>query len=139
MSQNKTQPTKLSVEEFLGNITPEQKQKDCRSLVELMKKVSGHDPVMWGNIIGFDQYHYKYDSGREGDFFKIGFAPRAKNIAVYAAAYNDDLDEKKKQLGKIKLGKSCIYINKLEQVNEELLGEILKESIEIIEKRYPTE
>lgn len=90
-------------------------------------------------VVPFYTKVFDWEIKRAGDFFKIGFAPRAKNIAVYAAAYNDNLDKKKEQLGKIKLGKSCIYINKLEQVNEELLEEILKESIEIIERRYPAD
>jgi hypothetical protein len=136
---NKTQPTPQDPKEFFATIEPAQKREDCLALHQIMQEVSGCKPILWGNILGYDQYHYKYDTGREGDMLLIGFAPRAKNISIYAAAYNDALDERKKELGKVKLGKSCIYINKLSDINTDLLKEILKESIRITRERYPQE
>ncbi|MBF4985691.1 DUF1801 domain-containing protein, partial [Nonlabens mediterrranea] len=88
-------------------------------------------------MIGSYTYHYKYETGREGDFFIIGFAPRSKNISIYATAYNEQLDKKKADLGKVKLGKSCIYINKLSDISEDKLRVVLKESIIINKERYP--
>lgn len=137
MSQNKTQPTEEKVSLFLDSITPEQKQEDCKKLDQIMQEISGESPVMWGNMVGYGQYHYKYETGREGDMFLIGFAPRSRNISIYAACYDDGLDAKKEKLGKVKLGKSCIYVNRLEDIDLELLKEILSESIEITLARYP--
>lgn len=136
---NKTQPTEKKVEEFIENITPDRKKEDCKKLDKLMREVSGESPVMWGNMVGYGQYHYKYETGREGDMFLIGFAPRSQNISIYGAAYDDALDAKKEKLGKVKLGKSCMYIKRLENIDLDTLREILEESIEITLKRYPQE
>ncbi len=137
MSENKTKPTQQSPADYLAQIKPEQKRLDCIELDKIMQEISGHKCVMWGNMFGYDQYHYKYDSGREGDIFLIGFASRTKNIAIYAAAYDDELDQKKAELGKVKLGKSCIYINKLADIDINKLKELLKESMRITRERYP--
>lgn len=137
MPENKTKPTQVSPIDYLAKITPEQKRLDCIALDKIMEEVSGKPAVMWGNMFGYDQYHYKYDTGREGDIFLIGFAPRAKNISIYAAAYNDELDKKKAALGKVKLGKSCIYINKLSDIDIDKLKELLKESMRITKELYP--
>jgi hypothetical protein len=139
MPDNKTQPTEKKVEDFLNTIQPDQKQEDCKRLDQLMREVSGKSPVMWGNMVGYGQYHYKYETGREGDMFLIGFAPRARNISIYGAAYNEALDKMKEELGKVKLGKSCMYVNKLADIDEEKLKEILHDSIKITLKRYPQE
>ncbi len=137
MSQNKTQPTLQNVRDFLANVEPQQKKEDCLKLLEIMEEVAQTKAVMWGNMVGVGEYYYKYESGREGDSFIIGFAPRAKNISIYTSAYNEDLDLKKAAMGKVKLGKSCIYINKLADIDQEKLREVLRESIRISRERYP--
>ena len=134
---NKTQPSDESVEDYLQTVEPQQKRADCFRLLEIMEDVMGEKARLWGNMIGVGKYHYKYDTGREGDFFIIGFAPRSKNISIYATAYNEVLDKKKAELGKVKLGKSCIYVNKLSAISEDLLQEVLEESVRINKERYP--
>lgn len=134
---NKTQPSDESVEDYLQTVEPQQKRADCLGLLEIMEDVMGVKARLWGNMIGVGEYHYKYDTGREGDFFIIGFAPRSKNISIYVTAYNEELDKKKAELGKVKLGKSCIYINKLSDISEEKLRIVLEESIRINKERYP--
>lgn len=106
-------------------------------LLAIMEDVMGEPAVLWGNMIGLGSYHYKYASGREGDFFIIGFAPRAKNISIYTSAYDEELDKKKAAMGKVKLGKSCVYINKLADIDIVKLRQVLKESIAINRARYP--
>jgi hypothetical protein len=137
MAENKTKPTDQSVDQFLDQVSPAQKQEDCKQLRQIIEEVSGEPAVMWGNMIGAGKYHYKYDSGHEGDMFLIGFAPRAKNISIYGAAYNDELDELKKELGKVKLGKSCIYVNTLADIDQDKLKEVFRQSIDLTLKRYP--
>ncbi|EAS20276.1 conserved hypothetical protein [Flavobacteria bacterium BBFL7] len=134
---NKTQPNNEPVVTYLNTIEPQQKRQDCLRLLEIMEDVMGEKARMWGDMIGVGTYHYKYETGREGDFFIIGFAPRSKNISIYATAYNEQLDKKKADLGKVKLGKSCIYINKLSDISEDKLRVVLKESIIINKERYP--
>jgi hypothetical protein len=134
---NKTQPSKDSVADYLNTVEPLQKREDCFQLLQLMENLVGEKAKLWGNMIGIGTYHYKYDTGREGDSFIIGFAPRSKNIRIYTTAYNEELDNKKADLGKVKLGKSCIYINKWSDINEEKLKIVLSESIRINKELYP--
>jgi hypothetical protein len=134
---NKTQPSKDSVADYLNTVEPLQKREDCFQLLHLMEKLVGEKAKLWGNMIGVGTYHYTYNTGREGDFFIIGFAPRSKNISIYTTAYNEELDKKKADLGKVKLGKSCIYINKLNDINEEKLKIVLSESIRTNKELYP--
>lgn len=138
MSTNKTQPTQNSVEEYLNSIPDEQKRRDSWEIHALMEKLSGFKSTMWGDsIIGFGQYHYCYDSGREGDFFRCGFSPRKQNIALYlmgdSSSYNSLFDS----LGKHKRGKSCLYINRLDQINVTILKEIISASLEYMNQAYP--
>jgi hypothetical protein len=134
---NKTQPSKDSVADYLNTVEPLQKREDCFQLLQLMENLVGEKAKLWGNMIGIGTYHYKYDTGREGDSFIIGFAPRSKNISIYTTAYNEELDNKKADLGKVKLGKSCIYINKWSDINEEKMKIVLSESIRINKELYP--
>ena len=103
-----------------------------------MKKITGLEPKMWGtSIIGFGNYHYKYDSGREGDFFKVGFSPRKTSMTYYVMSGFPEYEDLLEKLGKHKLGKSCLYINKLEKINIDILEEILKSSFKAMQKKYP--
>ena len=129
--QNKTQPTKVSVKEFLASVEHEQRRKDGETLVKLMRKITGKRAVMWGpSIIGFDQVHYKYESGREGDICRIGFSPRKSALSFYLPTGFANAEKLKKKLGKYKSGKGCMYINKLTDVNMDVLEQLITESYE---------
>ncbi|MGB1449863.1 MAG: DUF1801 domain-containing protein [Flavobacteriaceae bacterium] len=137
MKQNKTQKTNESVVLFLSSITEEQKQKDSYTLLEVMREITQADPHLWGtSIIGFGEYHYKYKTGREGDWFLAGFSPRKQALTLYLMCdlSHDGLDFE--GLGKYKLGKGCLYIKRLTDINIEVLKKIIKDSIRIIKEKY---
>jgi hypothetical protein len=138
MAEQKTKPTELSVEDFLNKVPDEKVREDCFALLKFMKKATGSKPKMWGPaIIGFGQYHYKYDSGHEGDACLAGFSPRKQNITVYVmSGYKSHADLLKK-LGKHKATGGCLYIKKLEDVNLKVLEEMVKKSVEYLKKKYP--
>ena len=136
-SKNKTVETGDSVEEFLSSITDEQKQKDARKIVAMMQKISGVKPKMWGaSIVGFGNYHYRYDSGREGDFMKMGFSPRVQNLTMYIMPGFERYDDLMQQLGKYKTGKSCLYVKKLEDVDGGILEELCRLSYQYMTDKY---
>ena len=139
MAKNKTEPTQASVERFIRTFAnSEQKKKDSYELIDLMKKVSGHEPKMWGpSIIGFGSYHYKYASGHEGDAPVIGFSPRKAAISLYVYTGLDEHRHLLEGLGKYKLGKVCIYVNKLSDIDRQKLIRLMKESIRYIKTKYP--
>lgn len=137
MATLKTSPNDQSVEAYLDGIDNEQKRVDSKKIVELMQAVSGQPPVMWGDgIVGFGTYHYKYASGREGDWFLTGFAARKQSLTLYIMAGFDQYDYLMEQLGKYKTGKSCLYIKKLTDINESILKTLLEESIAYLKKQY---
>ena len=137
MKQNKTQRTDNSVSLFLDQIEPEPKRKDSYALVALMSKITAEEPKLWGtSVIGFGDYHYKYKSGREGDWFLTGFSLRKNALTVY---FMCDLSHEGLNfdgLGKYKLSKGCLYFKKVEDVDLNVLTQIIKDSIEIIKKMY---
>lgn len=138
MSQNKTQPTEQSVIQFLTAVTPDQKRQDAFALLEMMERLSGYQAQMWGpSIIGFGQYHYKYDSGREGDFMRIGFSPRKTNLSLYIIAGVDKHQDLLAELGKHKTGKSCLYVNKLSDVRLNVLEQLIVKALEYMAEKYP--
>jgi hypothetical protein len=123
MAENKTQLTRASVNDFLDGIENEVRREDARMLVAMMKRVTGVKPQMWGpSIIGFGIQHYKYESGREGDMPRIGFSPRKGNLALYMLTGPGR--EALARLGKHKTGVSCLYINKLSDVDMKVLEEM---------------
>ena len=131
MTQLKTQPNDQKVEDYLNTVEPQQKREDCFAILKLMQEVTGEPAKMWGSsIVGFGQYHYKYESGREADWFITGFASRSKNITLYIMAGFDNYDELMRKLGKHSTGKSCLYIKKLEDVDQAVLRELVKQSLE---------
>jgi len=136
-TKNKTQPTAQSVEDFIAGIENETKRADSEALVSLMERVSGYPPVMWGNIIGFGLYHYVYESGREGDALRVGFAPRAQNFSIYIMPGYQDFDDELSRLGKHKMGKACLYIKRLSDVDMNVLEEIIVKGLAILAKKYP--
>lgn len=135
MAELKTKPNNGSVEEFLDSVENEKRRKDSFKVLDLMKTVTGHEPKMWGDsIIGFGTYHYKYASGREGDWFLTGFSPRKQNLTLYIMAGFDEYEALLGKLGKYKTGKSCLYINKIEEVDIEVLKKLVKQSADHMAK-----
>lgn len=137
MSEPKTKPTDESVEDFLDAVDHLQKKADSFELLKIMKEVTQEEPIMWGtSIIGFGSYHYRYASGREGDWPIAGFSPRKRSLTVYLSPGLDDISDLLGKLGKHRVGKGCLYINKLSDVDTDVLKKIVKKSIEVLEKRY---
>ncbi len=126
MTELITKSKTLPIERLINIQECENKQGDCNILISLMKEISAEEPQLWGSsIIGFGKYHYKYDSGREGDWFKMGFSPRKQNITIYIPLGFKDYDLQISKLGKYKLGKSCIYIKRLADIDMKMLKKIL--------------
>jgi hypothetical protein len=130
MAENKTKATSKSVPEFLDHIADPKRRADCLRITALMEKLSGSKPKMWGDsTVGFGDYHYKYASGREGDWFQVGFSPRKQNLTIYIMAYLEHLSDLLEGLGKYKHGKGCLYINKLEDIDMNVLENLISISI----------
>ncbi len=137
MAKNKTQPNKQSVAAFLNSIENGQRRKDAKVVLKLMKEVTGEKPIMWGPaIVGFGSYHYKYASGREGDFLIVGLSPRKANLTVYIMPGYQDYSDLTDKLGKHKLGKSCLYIRKLEDIHIPTLKRLIKRGYTDMKKKY---
>ena len=129
MSEVKTKKNEASVEGFLKSVENEKRREDSFVVLDLMKEVTGEKPTMWGtSIVGFGSYHYKGASGREGDWMKVGFSPRKQNMTLYIMDGFGSYDSLLDKLGKYKTGKSCLYINKLEDVDQTVLRELVKQS-----------
>ena len=127
MAELKTQKTDASVEAFLNSVADEDRKRDSFAVLDLMKQVSRAEPKMWGPaIVGFGQYHYKYESGRENDWFPIGFSPRKSNLTLYLTGGLESQADLLAKLGKHKAGKGCIYINKLADVDQSVLRQMLE-------------
>ena len=130
MADNKTKMTDESVVAFLNKIEDDTRKQDCLTVMELMKEVTGEDARMWGSsIVGFGSYHYRYESGREGDSTLVGFSPRKQNLTLYIMAGFDEYEGLRDKLGKIKMGKGCLYVNKLADVDLQVLRELVKQSV----------
>ena len=131
MSDIKTKKNDDDVEAFLNAVENERRKEDSFEVLKLMTEITGEAPKMWGSsIIGFGDYHYKYESGREGDWFIAGFSPRKQNLTLYIMAGFDEYDTLLSQLGKHKTGKSCLYINKLADVDMDVLKKLVTSSVE---------
>jgi hypothetical protein len=138
MAELKTKRNKGDVEAFLNNVSDEKKRQDSFTILELMKQVTGKKPEMWGDsIVGFGSYHYKYASGREGDWFVTGFSPRKQNLTLYIMSGFDEYDQLLSKLGKHSTGKSCLYIKKIEDVDVDVLTELVKKSVDHMERTNP--
>ena len=134
---NKTVPVSKSPEAVIAAARTEQKQADCRELLETMRTITGQPAVVWGgSIIGFGRYHYKYESGRVGDSFLTGFAPRAQNLVVYIMPGFANQPDLMNRLGKYKTGKSCLYLNRLSDVNPNVLRELIAQSVAYMRSKY---
>lgn len=130
MAELKTKKTELSVDAFLQEIVEEQKRKDAITIISLMEKATKYKPKIWGtSIIGFGERHLKYESGREIDWFVMGFSPRKQNLVLYISGTVEKQQELLSKLGKHKAGKGCIYINKLQEVDLNILNQIIKKGV----------
>lgn len=140
-AKNKTTPTEQSVEQFLNAIEDEQKRQDSFALVELMQQVTGLEPKMWGSsIVGFGKYHYKYESGREGESAIVGFSPRKQNLTLYSmGAVFDASPELMEKLGKYTTGSSCLYIKKLADVDLPTLKQLVEQSVDFVRQNHTVE
>lgn len=137
MSELKTKATNASVKAFLNAIKPDQKRTDARTLDKLMRRITGKKPKMWGaSLVGYGTYKYKYESGHQGEWFITGFSPRKQNLVVYIMPGFETFKPQMKKLGKHKTGKSCLYINKLADVDLEILQELIAGSVEVMKDRY---
>lgn len=133
----KTKENEASVEDFINQVEDETKRNDCWKIAAMMEKSSGKPPKMWGtSIVGFDQYHYKYESGTEGDMCRIGFSPRKQNMTVYIVDGFEKYAELMSKLGKHKTGKSCLYFKKLSDVDEKILNELIELSVKWFNDKY---
>ena len=135
MAELKTKPTKSSVDKFLKSIEGDQRREDCIAVAAMMQQITKSEPKMWGpSIVGFGHYHYKYDSGREGDWFLTGFSPRKQNLTLYIMAGFREYDALMKALGKYKTSKSCLYINRLEDIHLPTLKKLIQQSVAHMKK-----
>lgn len=127
MAENKTAPTDVPVEAFLASVEHPVRRQDGEAVVELMRDITGQEPVMWGpSIIGFGSYHYKYASGHEGDAAAVGFSPRKGNLALYGLTYAPESAPLLERLGKHKTGAACLYVNKLADIDLDVLKELIE-------------
>jgi len=136
-TQNKTLATDASVAAFIAAVPDAQRRADSEALIGLMSRVTGYPPKMWGpSIVGFDHYHYVYDSGREGDMAMVGFSPRKQNLVLYIVPGFKDYEALLKRLGKHKTGKSCLYLNKLADVDIAVIEKLVAASVAAMRGKY---
>lgn len=138
MSENKTKPTELSPAEFIASVEHDQRRADAETLLGLFQEITGWTPKMWGpSMIGFGEYHYKYESGREGDFLATGFSPRKTSLSIYVMPGYHDYTDILARLGKHKIGKSCLYVNRLADIDLDVLRELIATGLRDLAKKYP--
>jgi|ERR1700752_4419599 len=131
MAEAKTKPTNESVKDFLNRIPEADRREDCFAIAKIMEEITGDKPKMWGpSIVGFGTYHYKYASGREGDWPVTGFSPRKKDLTLYIMMGFAKHDEMMKKLGKHSVGKSCLYIKRLSDIDVPTLKKLIKTSVQ---------
>ncbi|MGV6812256.1 MAG: DUF1801 domain-containing protein [Brevirhabdus sp.] len=140
MTQNKTVPTDASVDDFLDAVAPDRRREDARELDRIFRETTGFSPVMWGpSIVGYGRYHYRYESGREGDFLATGFSPRKANLVVYIMPGYADFSDILSRLGKHRLGKSCLYLNTLAGIDTDALKDLIRAGLNDLETRWPVQ
>ena len=140
MAKLKTALNDASVDDFLQAVENETRKKDALIILDIMEEITGEPAKMWGtSIIGFGSYHYVYESGREGDWMMTGFSPRKTSLTLYIMSGFGRAEELLSQLGKYKTGKSCLYINKLEQIDLDVLKTLIQESVAYMKDKYKIE
>lgn len=142
MAEQKTKPHTGDVDEFIAQIEDDAKRADAHALVALMGDVSGEPPVLWGSMVGFGHYHYKYPTGHEGDSFLVGFSPRKAEFSIYLmGTYFPEENERREallaRLGKHRMGKACLYVKKLEHIDLDVLRELSEISVARLRATYP--
>ena len=138
MAKNKTQPTNRSLEDFLAEVTPDVRREDARALCAMMARLSSEPATLWGpTIIGFGHYHYRYDSGREGDLMRVGFAPRKPATVLYIQGGFAEYEALVGKLGKISRGKGCIYVKRLADLDLEVLETLIAASLADMRRIHP--
>jgi hypothetical protein len=137
MADMKTRATGASVEEFLRAVPDDARRQDCFRVLDIMRSVTGYEPQLWGTgMVGFGSYHYRYESGREGDWFLTGFSPRKGNLTLYIMAGFDRYADLLSRLGKFKTRKSCLYVKRLADVDESVLRELIGASVDHMRRTY---
>ena len=137
MAEPKTKRNDASVDDFINCVENEKKRADSRALIDLMRAATGEEPVMWGaSIVGFGSYHYVYASGREGDWPLTGVSPRKQSLTLYIMPGFDRYESLMARLGKHRTGKSCLYVNRLDDVDPEVLRELVESSVAYMRERY---
>tara|TARA_R110002167_G_scaffold35356_4_gene112955 strand:- start:3743 stop:4216 length:474 start_codon:yes stop_codon:yes gene_type:complete len=137
MADNKTQPTQNSVLDFVETIVHKQRKADALELLDIFADVTKQQAVLWGSIIGYGTYNYQTADKKTHQSMRTGFSPRKQNLALYIMVGFNDFEEKMQQLGKYKTGKSCLYINKLGDVDQQVLRELIQLSLDEMDRRYP--
>jgi hypothetical protein len=142
LAEQKTRPGSGDVHEFLAQIESDTKRADAQVLVELMRSITGEPPVLWGNMVGFGQYHYKYPTGHEGDAFLVGFAPRKAEFSIYlmGSYFPQEILQREAllaKLGKHRMGKACLYVKRLSDIDLDVLRELATISVKRIRETYP--
>lgn len=139
MAANKSNPNSTNPAEFIAAVDHETRRSDAETLLEIMGRTTGYEPKMWGpTIVGFGRYHYVYESGREGDFLIVGFSPRKANLVIYLLPGYEDFTDQLARLGKHKIGKSCLYVNKLADIDQGVLEEMIAISVTTMQATYET-
>lgn len=137
MAAGTTAPTGASVDDFVEQLIDPQQREDCRRLITLLRRISGHPPAMWGpSIIGFDSYNYRYESGREGDMCTLGFAPRNRDLAIYFVNGLSLYAHELANLGPHRAGKTCLYVKRLDGIDLDVLTRMLEHAYADISARH---
>lgn len=137
-NENKTQVTEADVTAFIDAVANEQQRADARRIANLMERLTGHKPYMYGSsIVGFGSCHYKFESGREGDMPRLAFSPRKANTVLYITDGYDKYGDLMARLGKHKTGRSCLYIKRLSDIDEGVLEELCVASLDYMANHYP--
>jgi hypothetical protein len=138
MAENKTKATDADVGAFLDAVPDSRRRADAKAVAATMARISGEKPVLWGpSILGFGRYHYRYDSGREGDAPRIGFSPRAKELVLYLMGGFDRHEALMARLGKVRTGKACLYVKSLDDVDRDVLEQLIAASLDYMRETYP--
>lgn len=137
MAELKTKENDGDVLAFINGLENEQRKSDCKELLKLFSEITNESPKMWGaSIIGFGSYHFKYESGREGDWFLTGFSPRKNNLSIYIMSGFKEYEGLMKELGKYKTGSSCLYVNKLSDIDAQKLAKLVEKSVKFMKNKY---
>ena len=137
MAELKTKKTQASVDAFIASVADERLREDCRAVLQMMKQVTRAEPKLWGtNVVGFGDVHMKYESGRELDWFLVGFAPRKDSITLYLLSGFPRHEALMAKLGKYKTGKGCLYLKRFSDVDEKVLRQLIEASVEAMKERY---